>query len=163
MIKTIILSASWRISYIIDGTLCRALIRKDALGSFSFDVIKRILGVLNEDGASMKKTNLGSKSGVNYNVCLRYILMLSSLGWVDVNSEVSITEMGKGVYAKLLDVSEVIVDSAGDDVWQGNLRSKSVIYSGSSYMALSIKADSYSTITNDPKANSFAEQTEDRQ
>ena len=110
------MSASWRISYIIDGTLCRALIRKDALGSFSFDVIKRILGVLNEDGATMKKTNLGSKSGVNYNVCLRYILMLSSLGWVDVNSKVG-ARMGKGVYAKLLDVSEVIVDSAGDDFW----------------------------------------------
>ena len=70
-----------------------------------------MLGVLNEHGRSMKKTNLASKAGLNYNVCLKYILMLNSLGWVEVNSEVSITDIGKGVFAKLLDVSEAIAST----------------------------------------------------
>jgi CheY-like chemotaxis protein/predicted transcriptional regulator len=89
--------------------------RDNVLGSFSFDVAKRMLDILIQNGRK-KKTNLASKAGLNYNVCLRYILMLSSLGWVKVNSEVSITEKGKEVYTKLLDISKTIA-STGEDVW----------------------------------------------
>lgn len=77
--------------------------REKALGSFSFDVAKRMLDVLIENGISMKKTNLASKAGLNYNVCLRYIRILNNLGWVEANSEVSITEIGRGIFTKLLD------------------------------------------------------------
>jgi predicted transcriptional regulator len=65
------------------------MMRKNTLGSFSFDVTERILDVLNEHGTRMKRTNLASKAGLNYNVCLRYIEILNTLGWVEVNSEVS--------------------------------------------------------------------------
>src|SRR5215208_350743 len=108
--------------------------RRNTLGSFSFDVTERMLGVLNEYGRSMKKTNLASKAGLNYNVCLKYVLMLNSLGWIEVNSEVSITDIGKGVFAKLLDVSEAIART-GNDVWPSNLGEKSIEYSWSSYIS----------------------------
>jgi CheY-like chemotaxis protein len=98
--------------------------RDNVLGSFSFDVAKRMLDILIQNGRK-KKTNLASKAGLNYNVCLRYILMLSSLGWVKVNSEVSITEKGKEVYAKLLDISEAIA-STGEDVWPSDLMEKHI-------------------------------------
>jgi CheY-like chemotaxis protein/predicted transcriptional regulator len=88
------------------------MIHKNSLGSFSFDVTERILDILNEHGTRMKRTNLASKAGLNYNVCLRYIEMLNTLGWVKVNSEVSITEIGKGVNAKLLDASEARANSS---------------------------------------------------
>jgi CheY-like chemotaxis protein/predicted transcriptional regulator len=107
---------------------------KNILGSFSFDVAKRILNVLNEHGRSMKKTNLSSKAGLNYKVCLRYIRILNSLGWIDVNSEVSITEIGRGVYVKLLDISEGVA-STGADVWPKNPGEKSIRYSWSSYIS----------------------------
>jgi CheY-like chemotaxis protein/predicted transcriptional regulator len=103
--------------------------RDNVLGSFSFDVAKRMLDILNQHGRK-KKTNLASKAGLNYNVCLRYIQMLNSLGWLEVNSEVSITEKGKEVYANLLDISEAIA-SAGD-VWSSNLGEKRNEYSRSS-------------------------------
>ncbi len=110
------------------------MIRNNTLGSFSFDVIARILDVLNEHGRNMKKTNLASKAGLNYNVCLRYILLLSSLGWVEVNSEVSITDKGKGVFANLLDLSEVIASSGRDNVWLSNLGEQTAMYFGPSYL-----------------------------
>jgi CheY-like chemotaxis protein/predicted transcriptional regulator len=115
------------------------MMRKNTLGSFSFDVTERMLDILNEHGIGMKKTNLASKAGLNYNVCLRYIKMLNSLGWVEVNSEVSITEIGKGANAKLLDASEArpSTSSTGDDVWPSNLREKSIEYSWSSYTSSS--------------------------
>jgi CheY-like chemotaxis protein/predicted transcriptional regulator len=99
-----------------------------------------MLDILNEHGTRMKKTNLASKAGLNYNVCLRYIEMLNTLGWVDFNSEVSITEIGKGVDAKLLDASEARANSSnstGDDVWPSNLGEKSIEYSWSSYVSSS--------------------------
>jgi len=99
-----------------------------------------MLGVLNEYGRSMKKTNLASKAGLNYNVCLKYVLMLNSLGWVEVNSEVSITDIGKGVFAKLLDISEAKART-GDDVWPSNLGEKSIEYSWSSYISPSIQTN----------------------
>ena len=71
------------------------------LGSFSFDVTKRILCALFNDG-SLKKTTLATKTRLNYNVCLRYIQMLKVLGWIKVSSEVSITETGRNVMKRLL-------------------------------------------------------------
>jgi predicted transcriptional regulator len=68
------------------------LMHNNALGSFCFDVVKRMLDVLGEHGTKMKKTNLASKAGLNYNVCLRYIQMLNNLRWIEVDPEVSITE-----------------------------------------------------------------------
>lgn len=71
------------------------------LGSFSFDVTKRILCTLFNDG-SLKKTTLATKTRLNYNVCLRYIQMLKVLGWINVSSEISITETGRNVMKRLL-------------------------------------------------------------
>ena len=68
----------------------------ESIGSFSFDVTKRILCTLYNEG-SIKKTALATKTRLNYNVCLRYIKMLNVLGWVDVSSDVSITESGRNV------------------------------------------------------------------
>ena len=73
----------------------------ESLGSFSFDVKKRILCTLFNDG-SIKKTSLATKTRLNYNVCLRYIQMLKVLGWLEVGSEVSITETGRNVMNRLL-------------------------------------------------------------
>jgi len=70
------------------------------LGSFSFDVTKRILCTLFDDG-SLKKTTLATKTRLNYNVCLRYIQMLKVLGWINVSSEISITETGRNVMKRL--------------------------------------------------------------
>ena len=71
------------------------------LGSFSFDVTKRILCTLFNDG-SLKKTTLATKTRLNYNVCLRYIQMLKVLGWINVSFEISITETGRNVMKRLL-------------------------------------------------------------
>ena len=73
----------------------------ESLGSFSFDVTKRILCTLFNDG-SIKKTSLATKTRLNYNVCLRYLQMLKVLGWLEVSSEVSITETGRNVMNRLL-------------------------------------------------------------
>jgi CheY-like chemotaxis protein/predicted transcriptional regulator len=73
----------------------------ESLGSFSFDVTKRILCTLFNDG-SIKKTSLATKTRLNYNVCLRYVQMLKVLGWLEVGSEVSITETGRNVMNRLL-------------------------------------------------------------
>lgn len=83
---------------------------EDISGSFSFEVTKRILEALEASGP-MKKTNLATKTGLNYNVCLRYIKMLKLLEWIEVSSEkwdyVSITEVGRQVNGKLLNPSAV--------------------------------------------------------
>jgi CheY-like chemotaxis protein/predicted transcriptional regulator len=85
-------------------------VTEDISGSFSFEVTKRILEALEASGP-MKKTNLATKTGLNYNVCLRYIKMLKLLEWIDVSSEkwdyVSITEVGRQVNGKLLNPSTV--------------------------------------------------------
>jgi len=73
----------------------------ESIGSFSFDVTKRILSVLYQNG-STKKTNLATKTGLNYNVCLRYIKMLKLLGWLDISTEISITEIGRNVMRRLM-------------------------------------------------------------
>lgn len=83
---------------------------EDISGSFSFEVTKRILEALEASGP-MKKTNLATKTGLNYNVCLRYIKMLKVLEWIDVSSDkwdyVSITEVGRQVNGKLLNPATV--------------------------------------------------------
>ncbi|MEO9362580.1 MAG: response regulator [Nitrososphaera sp.] len=83
--------------------------REGVAGSFSFDVTKRILDTL-EAGGPINKTNLAQKTGLNYNVCLRYIKMLQLLGWIEMRSSdkgdhISVTEIGRQVSAKLLDAS----------------------------------------------------------
>ena len=64
----------------------------------------RILRTLNETG-NMKKTNLGLKTGLNYNSCLRYVDLLKALEWVKVTSDkeelITITQSGKQINAKL--------------------------------------------------------------
>jgi CheY-like chemotaxis protein/predicted transcriptional regulator len=119
------------------------------IGSFSFDVIKRMLDVLSEEGRKVKKTNLASKAGLNYNVCLRYMRMLNYLGWIKVNPEVSITEEGKRVCAKLLEVLEATGISAGvdDDDWLNNLNEKRIEHSGDySISSLSSSSSSSSSL-----------------
>jgi hypothetical protein len=78
----------------------------ESIGSFSFDVTKRILSILFEGGPT-KKTNLATKTGLNYNVCVRYINMLKLLGWLDVNTEISITDIGRNVMRRLLNQTSV--------------------------------------------------------
>ena len=80
------------------------------IGSFSFDVTQRILYTLYHDGSS-KKTALATKTRLNYNVCLRYIKMLKVLGWLEVGTDVSITETGRNVLKRL--ISETVVDLKG--------------------------------------------------
>ncbi|MGA8844631.1 MAG: winged helix-turn-helix domain-containing protein, partial [Nitrososphaeraceae archaeon] len=73
---------------------------EESLGSFSFDVTKRILCTLYQNG-STKRTSLATKTRLNYNVCLRYVNMLKRLGWLDGDTEISITGTGKNVMMRL--------------------------------------------------------------
>jgi CheY-like chemotaxis protein/predicted transcriptional regulator len=73
-----------------------------SMGSFSFDVTKRILDALSKHGR-IKKTNLATKTGLNYNVCRRYIRMLKILEWLnEAGAEISVTELGRQVCGRLL-------------------------------------------------------------
>ncbi|AIC17281.1 putative signal transduction response regulator, receiver domain [Nitrososphaera viennensis EN76] len=70
-----------------------------------------------EASGPINRTNLAQKTGLNYNVCLRYIKMLSVLGWIEMCSSakgdcVSITEVGRQVSAKLLDTSTSTIAAA---------------------------------------------------
>jgi CheY-like chemotaxis protein/predicted transcriptional regulator len=78
----------------------------ERLGSFSFDVAKRILDVLHENG-KLKRTNLATKTGLNYDTCLRYSRMLAFLGWLDVKDDITITELGRRVRTRLLDSGSI--------------------------------------------------------
>ena len=82
----------------------------ESIGSFSFDVTKRILCTLYNDG-TIKKTTLATKTRLNYNVCLRYINMLKVLGWLNVDSEVSITETGRNVMKRLLNQTSTDIEN----------------------------------------------------
>lgn len=75
------------------------------IGSFSFDVTQRLLSILYRDGPT-KKTALATKSRLNYNVCLRYIQMLKVLGWLEVSSDVAISETGRLVLKRLMNEGE---------------------------------------------------------
>jgi CheY-like chemotaxis protein/predicted transcriptional regulator len=136
------------------------MMQEKLLGSFSFDVAKRMLDVLSEHGISMKKTNLASKAGLNYNVCLRYIRILNSLGWVEVNSEVSITEIGKGVFTRLLDDdSSARASTAGGSTLPSNMGEKSIKYLWSSYISSSTtQTKPASTVTDDKQTVSESKQ-----
>jgi CheY-like chemotaxis protein/predicted transcriptional regulator len=61
------------------------------IGSFTVDVLKRILTVLSDQGR-VKRTNLAGKTGLNYIVCLRYITFMKALGWLDVVTDENQTE-----------------------------------------------------------------------
>ena len=68
-------------------------------GSFSVDVLRRILKVLSEQGP-MLRTNLSGKTGLNYNVCMKYVGFMKMLSWVAANPDeagghISITELGR--------------------------------------------------------------------
>jgi CheY-like chemotaxis protein/predicted transcriptional regulator len=54
--------------------------------SFSSPVIGRMLRILLENG-ELKKSNLCSKAGLNYNVCSRYISFLGRLHWIQVRED----------------------------------------------------------------------------
>src|SRR5688500_17768690 len=75
------------------------------IGSFSFDVTKRLLSILYRDG-STKKTTLATKTRLNYNVSLRYIKMQKVLGWLEDSSDVSISETGRLVLKRLMNQGE---------------------------------------------------------
>ena len=73
-------------------------------GSFSFIVAKRILSALEQNGPT-RKTNLATKSGLNYNACLKYIDMLKLLEWIDITHNkstlISITTLGREINERL--------------------------------------------------------------
>ena len=71
-------------------------------GAFSFDVTKRILDVLKREGP-LKRTNLATKAGLNYNVCARYLALLSAINWIEMVPDVSITDTGRRISEVLLD------------------------------------------------------------
>ena len=90
-------------------------------GSFSVDVIKRILLVLSSHG-NTKKTLLAGKTGLNYAASIRYLKFLKTLRWIDYSPEpgslISITSLGR-TFRKILegeegegpsDISEEILD-----------------------------------------------------
>jgi CheY-like chemotaxis protein/predicted transcriptional regulator len=133
------------------------LINKNSLGSFSLDVANRMLDILNEHGRGIKKTNLASKAGLNYNVCLRYIEILNGLEWVDVNSEVRITEIGKGVHAKLVNISQARASAAGDNAWPGNVGEKRMEYSWSSYISLLSQTKPPSMVTDEKQKQAVSQ------
>lgn len=103
----------------------------ESLGSFSFDVTKRILCTLFNDG-SIKKTSLATKTRLNYNVCLRYLQMLKVLGWLEVSSEVSITETGRNVMNRLLNQpSSDIQNASSYHVESNSLESSNKLHESS--------------------------------
>ena len=77
------------------------------LGSFSFDVAKRILDYLHEHGKT-KKTNLATGAGLNYAVCMKYVKILEFLGWLKVDLLVQINEQGRQTRRKLSELNLAI-------------------------------------------------------
>jgi len=115
-----------------------------------------MLEILNVHGRSMKKTNLASKAGLNYKVCLRYLLILGSLGWVEANSDVSITDTGKEVFATLLKLSNVIASIGDfDNVSLTNLGEKTSAYYGPSCVLSSFLLQSNFPIPAPPPSSSM--------
>lgn len=115
--------AAWLATAIRAGVAPAALVKNRSImseesveGSFSFDVTKRILDMLSES-SPIKKTNLAIKTGLNYNVCLRYINMLQVLGWLEVEKggkweQISITDLGRQVSIRLLTRSQKGAETA---------------------------------------------------
>jgi CheY-like chemotaxis protein/predicted transcriptional regulator len=81
------------------------------IGSFTVDVLKRILLVLSDQGR-VKRTNLAGKTGLNYIVCLRYISFMKTLSWVDVviddnqTEYISITPVGRRIGEALVEFTQ---------------------------------------------------------
>jgi CheY-like chemotaxis protein/predicted transcriptional regulator len=67
------------------------------IGSFSFDVAERILNRLCE--GEINRTNLATCTGLNYNNLVRYLGMLSAVGWIGVldKGTVTITPLGREI------------------------------------------------------------------
>jgi CheY-like chemotaxis protein/predicted transcriptional regulator len=59
--------------------------------SFSSNVIKRLLQALIETGP-LRKTRLSGKSGINYEMCIKYVSFLMMLNWVEIIKRVNGTE-----------------------------------------------------------------------
>lgn len=62
---------------------------------------------MSEDGQT-RKTRLALKSGLNYNVCLKYIDLLQTIGWVELtrtgdseHRNVSVTQLGRHMHHRL--------------------------------------------------------------
>jgi CheY-like chemotaxis protein/predicted transcriptional regulator len=74
-------------------------------GAFSIAVIRRLLGILAEDTSGINKTNLASRSGLNYGACARYVELLATLRWISRSEMrgglVFLTQTGKE-FMKLL-------------------------------------------------------------
>ena len=71
------------------------------LGTFSLDVAKRILDRLYD--RNFNRTNLASSSRINYNTLIRYLGILSTLGWIRMSEQgmVSITPFGQEARKRL--------------------------------------------------------------
>jgi len=72
---------------------------------FNVDVMKRMLEVLHDRGAS-KITNLGMFSGVNHNTCRRYVHLMGLFGWIRIaydgkSTIIHLTDTGRNVYRSL--------------------------------------------------------------
>ena len=88
--------------------MARKSVDKTGIAStFNIHVIRRMLEALRYDG-KVKRTQLASKSGLNYNKCVKYIHLLKLLGWLDVilaeGYYCIITQNGKEILEKLLNV-----------------------------------------------------------
>lgn len=75
---------------------------KNEIGTFSFDVAKRILDKLCD--TDLNRTNLASSSRINYNALIRYLGILSALGWIRMTEqgEVAITASGREARKRLI-------------------------------------------------------------
>jgi len=74
---------------------------------FDVDVMKRMLEVLDDKGAS-KITNLGMFSGVNHNTCKRYVYLMGRFGWIRTaydgrSTMIHLTDTGRSVLRSLFD------------------------------------------------------------
>ncbi len=88
---------------------------KSEIGTFSFDVAKRILDKLCD--ADLNRTNLASSSRVNYNALIRYLGILSALGWIRMTEqgEVSITASGREARKRLITYPAAETNEQGSD------------------------------------------------
>jgi CheY-like chemotaxis protein/predicted transcriptional regulator len=84
------------------------------LGSFSFDVAKRVLDYLYEHGKS-KKTKLATGTGLNYSVCMKYVKILAFLGWLEIDQLVQINERGRETRTKLSELDLALEKEDADE------------------------------------------------
>lgn len=65
-------------------------------GKIDWDVAKRILKVIYEEG-NVKRTNLAMKAGLNYTSCMRYIVWLAEVKWIDLQNDNQIKLTSSGI------------------------------------------------------------------